>query len=232
MVRFALGLLVVLAGVAGFVACVSSPLPVGQPADSSADVVDAVPSKDVRTMQACSYDSQCQPWEMCDGDLWNPGLCVTRPCGPGFPSCPYGAYCLGYECIEDECPDNPSLFLEDVCGCEDVIHSDSDGIPDCNDDCPSDPSKSIDYDNDEDGIPNCVDPCPEDPYVGPTICGCPSGPATGVRLCLMCGYMYDPSVGDPIGNVPPGTSWENVPSSWQCPNCGIEKDFFEDPCSE
>ncbi|MBU2699390.1 alkylation response protein AidB-like acyl-CoA dehydrogenase/rubredoxin [Sporomusaceae bacterium BoRhaA] len=45
-------------------------------------------------------------------------------------------------------------------------------------------------------------------------------------VCNGCGYEYDPSVGDPEGEVIPGTSFENLPEEWTCPTCGEEKDMF------
>ena len=45
--------------------------------------------------------------------------------------------------------------------------------------------------------------------------------------CTVCGYIYDPEKGDPEGNVPPGTAFENLPEDWQCPECHVPKDMFE-----
>lgn len=47
-------------------------------------------------------------------------------------------------------------------------------------------------------------------------------------VCVVCGYVYDPELGDPDNGVKPGTSWENVPDSWLCPLCGVGKDQFEE----
>ncbi|MEN2984450.1 MAG: rubredoxin [Dictyoglomaceae bacterium] len=44
--------------------------------------------------------------------------------------------------------------------------------------------------------------------------------------CLVCGYIYDPSVGDPDNNIPPDTPFEELPEDWVCPICGAEKDMF------
>jgi rubredoxin len=30
-------------------------------------------------------------------------------------------------------------------------------------------------------------------------------------ICLECAYFYDPVKGDPKGNIPPGTPFENFP---------------------
>jgi flavin reductase (DIM6/NTAB) family NADH-FMN oxidoreductase RutF/rubredoxin len=45
--------------------------------------------------------------------------------------------------------------------------------------------------------------------------------------CLMCGYIYDPEVGDPDNGVEPGTAFEDLPEGWVCPECGAGKDEFE-----
>ena len=45
--------------------------------------------------------------------------------------------------------------------------------------------------------------------------------------CTVCGYEYDPAVGDPENNIHAGTSFENLPSDWVCPVCGVGKDQFE-----
>jgi len=45
--------------------------------------------------------------------------------------------------------------------------------------------------------------------------------------CLMCGYIYDPAVGDPDNGVAAGTAFEDLPDDWVCPECGAGKDEFE-----
>ena len=35
-------------------------------------------------------------------------------------------------------------------------------------------------------------------------------------VCDVCGYVYDPAVGDPENGVAPGTPWEEVPEDWLC----------------
>jgi flavin reductase (DIM6/NTAB) family NADH-FMN oxidoreductase RutF/rubredoxin len=45
--------------------------------------------------------------------------------------------------------------------------------------------------------------------------------------CLMCGYIYDPAVGDPDNGVEAGTAFEDLPDDWVCPECGAGKDQFE-----
>ena len=45
--------------------------------------------------------------------------------------------------------------------------------------------------------------------------------------CLMCGYIYDPSVGDPDNGISAGTAFESLPDDWVCPECGVGKEEFE-----
>ncbi|MBV7276169.1 acyl-CoA dehydrogenase family protein [Clostridium sp. PL3] len=45
-------------------------------------------------------------------------------------------------------------------------------------------------------------------------------------VCNGCGYEYDPALGDPEGEVAPGTLFEKLPEEWTCPACGEEKDMF------
>jgi rubredoxin len=45
--------------------------------------------------------------------------------------------------------------------------------------------------------------------------------------CMVCGYVYDPTVGDPDNGVAPGTAFEQLPADWVCPVCGAAKDQFE-----
>jgi len=45
--------------------------------------------------------------------------------------------------------------------------------------------------------------------------------------CTVCGYIYDPAAGDSTQGIKPGTSFESLPDSWVCPECGVGKDMFE-----
>jgi rubredoxin/flavin reductase (DIM6/NTAB) family NADH-FMN oxidoreductase RutF len=45
--------------------------------------------------------------------------------------------------------------------------------------------------------------------------------------CTVCGYIYDPQLGDPDGGIKPGTPFEKIPDNWVCPVCGASKDQFE-----
>ncbi len=44
--------------------------------------------------------------------------------------------------------------------------------------------------------------------------------------CSVCGYIYDPDLGDPESNIPPGTPFEKLPDDWTCPICGATKAEF------
>ena len=44
--------------------------------------------------------------------------------------------------------------------------------------------------------------------------------------CSVCGYIYDPELGDPESNIPPGTPFEKLPANWSCPICGATKEEF------
>ena len=45
--------------------------------------------------------------------------------------------------------------------------------------------------------------------------------------CIACGYIYDPAIGDPDNGIEPGTSFDDLPEDWVCPECGVGKDQFE-----
>lgn len=45
--------------------------------------------------------------------------------------------------------------------------------------------------------------------------------------CKICGYIYDPTQGDPDGGIKAGTPFEGLPDSWVCPVCGAAKTEFE-----
>ncbi len=47
-------------------------------------------------------------------------------------------------------------------------------------------------------------------------------------VCIVCGYEYDPEVGDPDNEVAPGTAFEDISDDWVCPECGVGKDMFEE----
>jgi rubredoxin len=48
----------------------------------------------------------------------------------------------------------------------------------------------------------------------------------GKYVCGICGYVYDPAVGDPDAGVAAGVPFEELPEDWVCPLCGAAKDEF------
>lgn len=46
-------------------------------------------------------------------------------------------------------------------------------------------------------------------------------------VCTVCGYVYDPTVGEPDNGIAPGTAFEDLPEDYVCPECGAGKDSFE-----
>ena len=46
-------------------------------------------------------------------------------------------------------------------------------------------------------------------------------------LCIVCGYVYDESKGDPEHGIAPGTRWSDIPEHWACPDCGVSKMDFD-----
>lgn len=49
-----------------------------------------------------------------------------------------------------------------------------------------------------------------------------------IYVCDVCGYEYDPAVGDPDNGIAPGTAFENLPDDYICPVCGVGKDQFSE----
>ena len=45
--------------------------------------------------------------------------------------------------------------------------------------------------------------------------------------CKDCIYSYDPLKGDPSQGIPPGTSFDELPSDWVCPLCRAGKLRFK-----
>ena len=45
--------------------------------------------------------------------------------------------------------------------------------------------------------------------------------------CVICGFIYDEEKGLPEEGIAPGTSWDDVPDDWECPECGVSKYDFE-----
>jgi len=45
--------------------------------------------------------------------------------------------------------------------------------------------------------------------------------------CTLCGYIYDPEIGDPDSSIASGTAFENLPEDWVCPLCFVGKENFK-----
>jgi rubredoxin/mannose-6-phosphate isomerase-like protein (cupin superfamily) len=45
-------------------------------------------------------------------------------------------------------------------------------------------------------------------------------------ICGDCDYEYDPAIGDPTQGIAPGTSFDDLPDTWLCPECGATKAEF------
>jgi rubredoxin len=45
-------------------------------------------------------------------------------------------------------------------------------------------------------------------------------------VCGGCFFTYDPEEGLPDMGIKPGTSFEDLPDDWLCPDCGLPKEEF------
>lgn len=46
--------------------------------------------------------------------------------------------------------------------------------------------------------------------------------------CDICGYIYDPAVGDQESGIAPGIPFTDLPDDWVCPVCEVGKDEFSE----
>lgn len=44
--------------------------------------------------------------------------------------------------------------------------------------------------------------------------------------CIICGFIYNEADGLPEEGIAPGTSWDDIPDDWCCPDCGVSKHDF------
>ena len=44
--------------------------------------------------------------------------------------------------------------------------------------------------------------------------------------CGVCWQIYDPELGDPVWQIPPGVAFEELPDSWCCPTCDSPRGKF------
>lgn len=42
----------------------------------------------------------------------------------------------------------------------------------------------------------------------------------------MCGYIYDPTIGDPEGGIAPNTEFYELDAEWICPICCVGQEEF------
>lgn len=47
-----------------------------------------------------------------------------------------------------------------------------------------------------------------------------------IFVCEICGYIYDPQIGDEGAGIGPGTPFSEIPDDWVCPDCGADKSEF------
>lgn len=47
-------------------------------------------------------------------------------------------------------------------------------------------------------------------------------------ICDPCGWEYDPAVGAPEIGIAPGTPFEELPDTFECPMCGAGKEHFSE----
>ena len=45
-------------------------------------------------------------------------------------------------------------------------------------------------------------------------------------ICVPCGFIYDPAIGDPDGGIAPEMEFSDIPEDWRCPECGVTKADF------
>ena len=50
----------------------------------------------------------------------------------------------------------------------------------------------------------------------------------GKYECSVCGYIYDPAIGDETSDIETGTAFGGLPDDWVCPICGAGKEEFEE----
>ncbi|MGF7138784.1 flavin reductase [Roseimarinus sediminis] len=55
-----------------------------------------------------------------------------------------------------------------------------------------------------------------------------AGGAASEFVCIICGYTYDPEVGEPSMGIPPGTPFEDIPDDFKCPICSASKEYFRE----
>lgn len=49
---------------------------------------------------------------------------------------------------------------------------------------------------------------------------------TNKMECEICGYIYDESKGSLRDGISPGTTFDDIPEDWVCPDCQVGKEYF------
>lgn len=47
-------------------------------------------------------------------------------------------------------------------------------------------------------------------------------------VCDLCGWVYDPEVGDEEHGIEPGVPFEKLPDDFECPLCSAGKEDFSE----
>lgn len=47
-------------------------------------------------------------------------------------------------------------------------------------------------------------------------------------VCDVCGWEYDEEIGDADSGIEPGTKFDHLPESFECPLCGVPKSEFSE----
>ncbi len=46
-------------------------------------------------------------------------------------------------------------------------------------------------------------------------------------VCTVCGWVYDEEKGYKDQDIAPGTKFDDIPESFECPLCHVSKELFE-----
>lgn len=54
-----------------------------------------------------------------------------------------------------------------------------------------------------------------------------NGSENSEHVCIICGYTYDPEIGEPENGISEGTAFDDLPDDYVCPVCGAAKEYFK-----
>jgi rubredoxin len=60
-----------------------------------------------------------------------------------------------------------------------------------------------------------------------TLASHPGTPGSRRWFCRLCGWVFDEALGDLEHGIAPGTTLEDLPADWRCPECGAGRAEFE-----